>query len=97
MNIPNWFAELSPALQALLATLFTWAVTASGAAVVFLFRSFKQSVLDTMLGFAAGVMIAASFWSLLVPAIELAEEVNVLLDGCRLLSALCWEAFRSGC
>lgn len=76
MNYPLWFNELSPVLQALLATLFTWAVTAAGASVVFFFRSFKQSVLDTMLGFAAGVMIAASFWSLLAPAIELAEEVN---------------------
>ncbi|WP_017733071.1 ZIP family metal transporter [Nafulsella turpanensis] len=76
MDTSAWFAELSPVVQALLATLFTWAVTAAGASVVFLFRSFKQTVLDTMLGFAAGVMIAASFWSLLAPAIELAEEVN---------------------
>ena len=76
MTTPLWFVELSPTLQALLATLFTWGVTALGAAVVFLFRSFKQTVLDTMLGFAAGVMIAASFWSLLAPAIALAEEVN---------------------
>lgn len=76
MDTPVWFIELSPVLQALLATLFTWAVTAAGASVVFLFRSFKQGVLDTMLGFAAGIMIAASFWSLLAPAIRLAEEVN---------------------
>jgi ZIP family zinc transporter len=76
MTTPVWFTELSPILQALLATLFTWGVTAAGAAVVFFFRSFKQTVLDTMLGFAAGVMIAASFWSLLAPAIELAEEIN---------------------
>ena len=61
MTTPLWFAELSPNLQALLATLFTWGVTAMGAAVVFLFRSFKQTVLDTMLEFAAGVMIATSF------------------------------------
>ena len=76
MTTPVWFIELSPTLQALLATLFTWGVTAAGAAVVFFFRSFKLTVLDTMLGFAAGVMIAASFWSLLAPAIELAEEIN---------------------
>lgn len=76
MITPIWFTELSPTLQALLATLFTWGVTAAGASAVFLFRSFKQRVLNTMLGFAAGVMIAASFWSLLAPAIALAEEEN---------------------
>lgn len=53
-------AELSPVTQALLATLFTWSVTALGAASVFLFRDVNQQVLDSMLGFAAGVMIAAS-------------------------------------
>lgn len=76
MEYPLWFVELSPVIQALLATLFTWAVTAAGSSVVFFFRSFKQAVLNTMLGFAAGVMIAASFWSLLAPAIELSQEVN---------------------
>ncbi len=76
MSTPLWFIELHPVLQALLATTFTWSVTAAGAAVVFLFRSFNRRVLDTMLGFAAGVMIAASFWSLLAPAIEMASEVN---------------------
>jgi ZIP family zinc transporter len=60
-----------PVLLALGATLFTWGVTALGAASVFLTRSVSQRLLDTMLGFAAGVMIAASFWSLLAPAIEL--------------------------
>lgn len=74
----TWFEGLSPIYQALLATMFTWFVTALGAAAVFLFRSFNRTVLDTMLGFAAGVMIAASFWSLLAPAIEMAErEGNV--------------------
>lgn len=69
----NWFAELNPVFQALLATLFTWFVTALGAAMVFFFKTIKRSVLNSMLGFAAGVMIAASFWSLLAPAIEMAE------------------------
>ncbi len=69
----NWFAELSPIYQALLATLFTWFVTALGASVVFFFKNFSRTVLDWMMGFAAGVMIAASFWSLLAPAIEMAE------------------------
>lgn len=68
--------QLHPAMQALLATLFTWSVTAAGAGVVLFFPSFNRRILDTMLGFAAGVMIAASFWSLLNPAIEMAGEVN---------------------
>lgn len=76
MSIPDWFIQLTAPKQALIATIFTWSVTAAGAAVVFLFRSFNRKVLDTMLGFAAGVMIAASFWSLLAPAIEMADEVN---------------------
>jgi ZIP family zinc transporter len=70
----NWFIELNPILQALLATLFTWAVTALGASLVFFFRAMNQKVLDSMMGFAAGVMIAASFWSLLAPAIEMVEQ-----------------------
>jgi ZIP family zinc transporter len=72
----NPFSELSPILQALLATLFTWSVTAIGAAMVFFFKEIRRSVLDAMLGFAAGVMIAASFWSLLAPSIELAEAMG---------------------
>lgn len=71
--IPPWFADLSPIVQALLAGCFTWGVTALGASLVFFTRSINRSVLDAMLGFAAGVMIAASFWSLLVPAIDMAE------------------------
>ncbi|MBN2085677.1 MAG: ZIP family metal transporter [Anaerolineales bacterium] len=70
----EWFASLSPILQALLGTLFTWFVTALGAAMVFLFRSVNRRLLNSMLGFAAGVMIAASFWSLLAPALEMATE-----------------------
>ncbi|KXJ12159.1 zinc transporter ZIP11 [Exaiptasia diaphana] len=60
--------------QALLGTLFTWAVTAAGSGLVFLFNSGQRKVLDGSLGFAAGVMLAASYWSLLSPAIELAEK-----------------------
>jgi ZIP family zinc transporter len=67
----EWFLGLSPIYQALLATIFTWFVTAFGAALVFLFREIKPKVLDGMLGFSAGVMIAASVWSLLIPAIDL--------------------------
>jgi ZIP family zinc transporter len=69
-----WFSGLSPVFQALLATLFTWGLTAAGAGLVFLFKSVSRKVLDAMMGFAAGVMIAASFWSLLAPAIAMVEE-----------------------
>jgi ZIP family zinc transporter len=66
-------ANLHPVYQALVATLFTWFMTALGAALVFFFKTIHRRVLDAMLGFAAGVMIAASYWSLLAPAIEMAE------------------------
>ena len=72
----SFFLELSPVMQALIGTLFTWAVTAIGAAVVFFFKSVSRNVLNSMMGFAAGVMIAASFWSLLNPAIILSEELG---------------------
>lgn len=72
----NWFMGLSPVWQGVLATLFTYAVTAMGAAVVFFFKSVNKKLMDVMMGFAAGVMIAASFWSLLSPAVELAEELG---------------------
>ncbi len=74
----DWFINLSYPLQALIATLFTWAITALGAAVVFLFKKVNKSILDAMLGFAAGVMIAATFWSLLSPAIEMAETLKMI-------------------
>ncbi len=70
----DWLARLSPVTQALAATLFTWFVTMLGAGLVFFFKTINRKVLDGMLGFAAGVMIAASFWSLLAPAIEMAAE-----------------------
>lgn len=70
----EWFLVQTPVTQALLAGMGTWGVTALGAAGVFGFRTVHKKVLDGMLGFAAGVMIAASFWSLLAPAIQLAEQ-----------------------
>lgn len=73
----NWFIELTPAIQALIATLFTWFVTALGASMVFFFRTMNRRVLNLMLGFAAGVMIAASYWSLLAPAIEMAGHMGM--------------------
>jgi len=73
MLMVEWFSGLTPIIQALIATLFTWLVTALGAGLVFFFKKINRKVLDGMLGFAAGVMIAASYWSLLAPAIEMAE------------------------
>ncbi len=67
----------NPIIQALFGTLFTWAVTAAGAAMVFTTKDISRKLLDGMLGFAAGVMIAASYWSLLAPAIEMSASLNV--------------------
>ncbi len=72
------FSGLHPIYQALIATLFTWFMTAAGAALVFFFKTIQKTFLDAMLGFAAGVMIAASYWSLLAPAIEMAENAAAL-------------------
>jgi zinc transporter, ZIP family len=72
MNL-DWLLQYNPIILALFAALFTWALTALGAAMVFFFKKINQKVLNSMLGFAAGVMIAASFWSLLKPAIEMTE------------------------
>ena len=72
----EWLAGFSPVAQALIGTLFTWGVTALGAGLVFFFKTIQKTVLNAMLGFAAGVMIAASFWSLLAPAIEMAEAAG---------------------
>jgi ZIP family zinc transporter len=65
--------NINPILLALYATTFTWLVTACGAALVFLFKEMSRKVLDGMLGFTGGVMMAASYWSLLAPAIEMSE------------------------
>jgi ZIP family zinc transporter len=78
MAISGWFRELHPILQALSGTGFTWFVTALGAGMVFFFKSINRKALDGMLGFAAGVMTAASYWSLLAPAIEMAEKLGGL-------------------
>ncbi|MDH4321684.1 MAG: ZIP family metal transporter [Desulfobulbaceae bacterium] len=72
----DFIQQFSPVTQALLATLFTWGVTALGAAMVFFTRTVNKKLMDSMLGFAAGVMIAASFWSLLAPGIEMAEQIG---------------------
>lgn len=67
----SWFLTIDPVFQGLLATLLTYGITALGASLVFFFRSINQKIMDMMMGFAAGIMIAASFWSLLSPAIDL--------------------------
>ena len=72
----KWFIQQSPIMQALYAGLFTWGLTAIGAALVFLFKSSNRKALDMSLGFTGGVMIAASFWSLLSPAIAYVEMQN---------------------
>jgi ZIP family zinc transporter len=72
-QIIAYFSGLSPMMQGLLGSSFTWFVTAMGAAVVFFIKDVKKGFMDTLLGFTAGVMLAASFWSLLNPAIEMAH------------------------
>lgn len=76
MTLIDFFQQFSPITQALLATLFTWGVTAAGASLVFFTKTINAKFMDGMLGFAAGVMIAASFWSLLAPGIEMAEQLG---------------------
>ena len=74
----NWFESLTPMIQALIAGIFTWGITAIGALMVCFFKEMNQKVLSTILGFSAGVMIAASFWSLLSPALELSNELGYI-------------------
>jgi len=74
----NYFESIDPILAALYATLFTWGLTAAGAGLVFLFKNPKRSLMDGMLGFTGGVMVAASFWSLLAPGIEMSEGEGFL-------------------
>lgn len=73
----EWFSSLPHTIQAFIATLFTWGVTALGASGVFLTKDVNRKILDMMLGFAAGVMIAASYFSLLAPSIEMAIDLKI--------------------
>lgn len=73
----EFLLRFNPIMMALFATIFTWGVTALGAGMVFFFKTIERRILNSMLGFAAGVMIAASFWSLLNPAIKMAEESGI--------------------
>lgn len=72
--IIKWFEEIDPVIGALIATTFTWLVTALGASLVFFVKAMNRKLLDGMLGFTGGVMVAASLWSLIIPAINMGEE-----------------------
>ena len=74
----SWFGNLNPIYQALIAGMFTWLITAIGALIVCFFNKINKKMLDTILGFSAGVMIAASFWSLISPALELSQELGYI-------------------
>lgn len=74
----KFLLNLNPIILAFIATLFTWSITAMGAALVFFFKKVNKNTMDAMLGFSAGVMIAASFWSLLSPSIEMASNLNMI-------------------
>jgi zinc transporter, ZIP family len=76
--VADSLAHFSPIVQALIATLFTWGMTAIGAGAVFFFRELDRRLLDAALGFAAGVMMAASFWSLLAPSISMSAEMGMI-------------------
>lgn len=73
----EWFSNIPHVYQALIATLFTWSITALGAGLVFLLKKINKTFMDGMLGFASGVMIAATFWSLLSPGIEMADSLGI--------------------
>jgi len=73
----NLFENSSPVIQALIASIFTWGITALGASIVFFFKKVNKTLMDALLGFAAGVMIAASFFSLIAPAIEMSESLKM--------------------
>ena len=74
----EWFSNLYYPVQALIASLFTWGITALGAAVVFFCKKINKNFMDGSLGLAAGVMLAATFWSLLSPAIDMATELKLI-------------------
>lgn len=73
----EFFYNLNHVTQALIASIFTWSITAIGASIVFVFKKPNKTIMDSMLGFAAGVMIAASFWSLLEPSIEMSNSLGM--------------------
>ncbi|CAN5495127.1 ZIP family metal transporter [soil metagenome] len=76
-SLEEFFLSINPLYAAVIATTFTWLITALGASSVFFFKSMNRKYFDTMLGFTGGVMVAASFWSLLAPAIELSRDIDL--------------------
>lgn len=74
----NFITNLNPIIQALLAGLFTWSITALGALIIFFLKKNNKTIMDIMLSIAAGVMVAASFFSLLLPAIEMSDNLNMI-------------------
>ena len=72
-TIYNWFSSVDPVMAAFVATLFTWFVTAAGASLVFFFKTLNRAILDIALGFTGGVMVAASVWSLIMPALDMSS------------------------
>ena len=74
--LTGFFNQFSAPVQALIATTFTWGMTALGATLVFFFREIKRKIMDIMLGFAGGVMLAAAFFSLLSPSVEMSRELS---------------------
>ena len=76
-SLYKWFSSIDPILAALIATTFTWLITAMGAATVFFFKELRRSILDGLLGFTGGVMVAASCFGLLIPAIEQASNMGM--------------------
>jgi ZIP family zinc transporter len=74
-QLEHFFTGIGPVYAALIATTFTWLVTAAGASLVFFFKNIDRKILDIMLGFTGGVMVAASFWSLLNPSIQMSERL----------------------
>ena len=73
----NWFMNLNPILQALIATSFTWSITIMGSSIVIFFKKINKNIMDAMLGIAGGVMLSAAFFSLLSPSLELADKLNM--------------------
>lgn len=92
----NYLETIDPVLAALYATTFTWLVTAAGASVVFLFRGINRTVMDGMLGFTAGVMVAASVWSLLIPAMDMTDGEGFMKVLPAVIGFLCGAAFLFG-
>ena len=72
----NWFINLNPVMQAFIATMFTWSITILGASIVLFFKKINKNIMDATLGIAGGVMIAAAFFSLISPSLELAQKLK---------------------